>query len=273
MEGQTYIDNIDIYTQYGVWITKDGYNDLLLFPDLIEPEKNIWNEEDGIEVDLEHPILNAKEVIIPFAAGDPLPDTEEFIRFLSRPGYRILRIPSLGKEWELRLLAQTANKTYPGANLFSLRFADDSSPRVEIYEPAAGGGISLPGSPYSIDGQPFDKYGIVVESGRDSLLQMAAVKQNLTQQFSTIDGRMYDVGQLRFNSKEVTFKCCFITASMELFWQCYTAFFNDLIQPKERQLHYNSTGKSYPCYYKQTSGFRMLHNNGRVVAEFSLTLT
>ena len=56
MRGELYIDGKDAYTDFGVWITEGGYDGLLPFPELVEPDRNDWPDEDGIEPDLEKPI-------------------------------------------------------------------------------------------------------------------------------------------------------------------------------------------------------------------------
>lgn len=55
MTGYCYIDGIDIYDEFGVIVEGDGYDELLSFPSLKEPDKNDWPEENGIEVDLSEP--------------------------------------------------------------------------------------------------------------------------------------------------------------------------------------------------------------------------
>ena len=112
----------------------------------------------------------------------------------------------------------------------------------------------------------------MVEEGRDDVLRSAAVRQNLTRRFSTMDGVLYDADTVVFEGKDVTFKCCLVTDTIERFWRCYTAFFNDLIRPGERSLGYAGTGRSYGCYYKSTSGWTLAGLSGRVVVEFTLTL-
>lgn len=98
------------------------------------------------------------------------------------------------------------------------------------------------------------------------------MRQNLTRRFSTMDGVLYDADTVVFEGKDVTFKCCLVTDTIERFWRCYTAFFNDLIRPGERSLGYAGTGRSYGCYYKSTSGWTLAGLSGRVVVEFTLTL-
>ena len=40
MRGELYIDGKDAYTDFGVWITEGGYDGLLPFPELVEPDRN-----------------------------------------------------------------------------------------------------------------------------------------------------------------------------------------------------------------------------------------
>lgn len=270
MTGAFYIDGIDIYAKYGVVITDGGYNDLLCFPALKDPDVNDWPEEDGIEVDLDAPALEAKEVTVSFACN--YPDAGDFIFMISQPGYHTLRITELAKEWRLRLLTQTACKDYSRAVTFSLKFADDFPGRSGNYAPASGGGLLLPVSEYEIDDVPFSRYGIEVIGGWDDLLKSPTVKQNLTRSFATSDGQLYDADHVVFNSKETTLKCCLSAVSTAKLWQCYTAFFNDLIQPGERLLYWDYTAEEYPCYYKKSSGFKVVSLRDPVVLEFNLTL-
>ncbi len=274
MKGKCFIDNIDIYDRYGVVIRKDGYKDLLTFPALKEPGKNDWPEEDGVEVDLDSPRLQTKTVTLPFVAKNPFFEVNDFIAFITKPGYRTIRIPTLGKEWKIRMNSQTENKIHPKATNFSLQFIDDAptGARMKTYTPVPGSGLTLMQSAYELDAVPFDKYGVVVESGLDDLLKSPTAKQNLAQSLITSDGQVYDADHLVFNSKETTLKCLFITSSVQKFWECYYAFFNDWIQPKERTLYCEHTGEEYPCYYKKSSGFQIEEMSSRFVCSFNLTI-
>ena len=270
MIGAFYIDGIDIYARYGVVIASGGYNDLLAFPALKEPEANDWPEEDGVEVDLSAPVLEAKEIVIPFASDQP--DAGDFIYMISQPGYHTLRITELAKEWQLRLLTQTAGKDYSQAVTFSLKFADDFPGRPDTITTVSGSGLSLPVSEYEIDDVPLSEYGIEVVGGWDDLLKSPTVKQNLSRSFATSDGKFYDADMLVFSSKETTLKCCLSAVSLAKFWECYTAFFNGLIQPAERLFYWDYVCEEYPCYYKKSTGFKVLSLADKIVIEFNLTL-
>lgn len=272
MKEQLFIDKEEVFTRFGVSLGAGAFDELLAFPALKEPAKNNWPEEEGIEVDLETPCLQPKEVSLSFLREGPESAADSFIAFVGRPGYRTFRIPALQKEWRLRLLSQsTLQLNDAQAAAFTLKLADDF-PYRPVGGAAAGGGLGLPVSDFTLDGVSLERYGLVVESGRDECLRSASVKQGLTRQFAGSDGVLYDTGQVVFDSKEVTLRCCLAAVSMERFWACYDAFFHALVQPGERLLRFEPEGRAYACYYKQTSGFRLLSSDGPVVAGFSLAL-
>ena len=287
MTDNCYIDGQSTRLRFGVWITRGGYSDLLAFPALKEPEENDWPEEDGVEVDLSDPRLQPKEVSITFFAHTNVGATD-FVAFLATPGYRTLRIPSLGRQWRLRLAEQPANRVYPTATSFTLKFVEDVplrpgsenarrfSKNVGSFAENAGRFAENVGrfsaSRYRLDNVPFSDYGVVIDISRSALLSAPAAKLNMNREVLTADGQIYDAGCHFFQKKEVTFQCHFKAVSMEAFWQSYDAFFTALIQPEERQLYVEEIGRAFPCYYKSSSGFRVLTLSGPVVVAFNLTL-
>lgn len=270
MRNNCYIDGISTWDKFGVWVTKGGYSDLLTFPALVDPEKNDWPEEDGIEVDLVEPKIQAKEIRVSFLASKADIDVCDFIAFISAPGYHTLRVPSLNREWRLRLSTQTKNIRYRNACDFSLTFVEDIPVRYAVTLPDPG--LIVRDCGYELDGISFADYGVVIDTAKDELLKSPAVKKNLNRKIGTKDGQIYDVDHLVFSSKESTFKCHFKAVSMTAFWKCYDAFFSALIQPEERQLYVDSLCETYPCYYKKSSGFKVLSLRSPVIVEFNLTL-
>ena len=264
------MDNISAWHEYGVWIGRGGYDALLAFPTLKEPEANDWPEEDGIEADLSAPRLEAKEASVPFIASRPGMDVNNFIAFLSRPGYRALSLPAIGWTWNVRLLSEPAHREYGRLTAFSLRFAQDT-PSVP---PEAGPlpGLTVRRSLYEIDGKPLSDYGVVVLSARDGVLRSPEAKKNLSRQIRAVNGQIYDAGHLVFQGKEVTFKCCLKAVAMENFRQCYNAFFGHLIKPGQRELYVEYLDETYPFYYKSTSGWKLHLARSFVMAEFSFTV-
>ena len=156
MRGELYIDNQDAYTDFGVWITRGGYDGLLPFPELVEPGRNDWPDEDGIEPDLEKPTLKPRELNITFVRSVDGRSAGALVEHLSKPGYHLFRIPSLGREWSLRLIQSPAYEDWDTLEAFTLRFAEDRPVRpssVAIPE----GRAYVPPSEYELDGVPLDR--------------------------------------------------------------------------------------------------------------------
>lgn len=288
MINNLYIDSLPARSRFGVWITRGGYADLLRFPSLREPETNDWPEEDGVEVDLSEPRLEEKEVSISFLATTNTGATD-FAAYLADAGYHDFRIPSLGRSWRLRLESQPRNAVYPTATDFSLRFVEDVPLRPAensvgrrnksvghnfryAQQIFAGAGTDFSAERYLLDDVPFARYGVTIDISRSALLSAPTAKVNMNRKVLTADGQIYDAGCLFFQKKEATFQCHFRAATVEEFWQGYDAFFAALIQPGERQLYVREIGRSFPCYYKSSSSFKILTLSGPVVVSFSLTL-
>lgn len=271
MTGECTIDDMDLYSSFGIIITEDGYNDLLTFPALTEPEKNNWMDEDGIEVDLSNPTLKPREIKMPFFATDRA-GASEFMTFLGQPGYRHFSIPALQKEWDFRLTKHSANQIVGNVDAFTLVFVEDKFTKSESSLPTNGIGIWVPQSTYSIDGKYLHEYGVVVNSDLSDFFKMPAIKQNLTQSFFGVDGQEYDTKAVFFSEKEVTFDCTLFAQDVDLFWLQYNTFFNSLVEPGERTLYSDETEQEYPCYYKKSSNFKLDSLIGRVIVSFKLTL-
>ena len=265
------IDGINMSERFGVFISRGGYNKLLTFPSVKDPESNDWPEYDGIEVDLSDPKYGAVTAEISFVAGNRNIFVSDFINFVSMPGRRVLRIISLGREWVVRLLTNPQLTDYIGVTSFSLEFSIDDPVLPSLSDPE-GGGINIPVSAYELDGIPFDRFGIVIEKGLDDIIKMPAIKKTLSSAYRTSNGIEYDAELVKFSSKEVTLKGCFITSDIPRFWACYEAFFGALIQPGLRYLYVDYMGDEYPCYYKKSDDFEIEYLSAYTIVSFSITL-
>ena len=91
------MDGVDVYATYGAFVVQDGYKGLVQWPALKEPDSNDWAEEDGIEVDLSAPVLDAKEVRLEMAfLGDLLAPAGVAVRPEPRAGVEQMHVPVLG---------------------------------------------------------------------------------------------------------------------------------------------------------------------------------
>lgn len=272
MKGLWFIDNIDIYKEFGVGIEKGGYNDLFRVPSFKSPEANEWHENDGIEIDLEAPKLQNKQVSIRFATAQH-DLVNNFIAMLSEPGYRNLYIPSLGKTWQLRLASEANNQMWKGGQRHEFIFFDDNPRRFIRNNQPAGHGMRLQPSFYSIDGIRLDQYGIVTEKSRSDLFKMPVIRPNLESDISVIDGKIVHTETANMRPKNVALKLCFYCSDMQTFWQNYSAFFYQMTKPGQRTFYIKEAEEEIPCYYMGTSDFQYTREGEKVILKFTLNLT
>lgn len=273
MTGYCYIDNVDIFAQYGVIIAENGYDDFLTFPALVEPEVNDWAEYHGIEVDLSDLTFQPREISVPFAVISGR-NWRDFYTLLTASGYRSVNIPALQKTWNLRVSEMPAFEGFSEGSIFQIKFVEDV-PVINRTYPAAAGTAPLVCA-VSMDGKTMDKYGIIIEDGLNDLQKPAPLKKALTRKTSTANGQVYDTQMVRFAEKEVTFKCCLAPSGshkggeMAAFWNLYDAFFGDLTKPGERKIGYG--GRLFPAFYRKSGNFRLHAHAGEVVCSFDVTL-
>lgn len=266
MTGNCYIDGRDIYTDFGIIVEGDGYDELFSFPTRVEPDKNDWAEEHGIEPDLSNPLLQAQEITIDFALLDGR-RWQSFYAFLAEPGYRTINIPALGRTWMLRVVEMPELDMYDEADIFSVKFAEDVREVPSGYPAANAGGLLA--SVVSLDGKSLDKYGIIVTTGLEEFERAPKLKKALTRTNSLQNGQVYDTDFVRYVEKEVTFGCCLNGIQATDFWNLYDAFFGDLLKTGTRKIGYG--GKEYSAFYRKTGNWKLHSHNGGMVCEFDLT--
>lgn len=272
MTGKLYIDGIDVYSSYGVFITEDGYKELLAYPSLKTVDSNDWAEEDGIEPDLSSPVLDTREFNIKFAYHGTYARFGAFVEMLSdNAAYHVFDFREIGRTFQLRLVNQQNLSLAFNLGLFALKFADDFP--LDGYntylEPLS---TVTPQTGYELDGINFSDYGIHVLQGSEAeILKSPAVKKNLLQNIASQNGAFYDGEFVVFQTKEVKLKCLMRAETLSEFWRNYDAFLYDLVRPNERKLYVDSTGYEYPCYYKSCSANKFCPAN-KIWFEFSLVL-
>lgn len=301
MVGYWYIDGIDIYTTYRVGITKDGINDLFIFPAMKDMYSNSWPENDGVDIDLSDPKLKNKTVGISFASvTQDNEKIDDFLDFLITPGYRTLTVTSIGRSWSLRLNKESARNVEPNCQEFTLQFYDDFPRDLLLIYPyvlgsetkdliitqddkflismsnskttARGHGFNMLRSDYQIDDISFSDYGLIVNKGRSEVYKMPDMKTNLEVDINTQDGVAYNTSFYAFKEKDVTLECSFYTSTLDMFWNNYVAFFSALVQPEERLLDINYMNDVFECYYKSSSNFKFIKHPSYILCQFSLTL-
>ena len=108
MLDKIYIDSIDIYAQYGAFVSEGGYNELIAYPSLKSVKSNDWQEEDGIEADLSEPVLDTKEFSMKFVFTGKNYRLGGFIELLSDKAYHTFNFKEIGRTYRLMIFRWTA---------------------------------------------------------------------------------------------------------------------------------------------------------------------
>ena len=270
MKHSFYIDGLDAYTEWGVFVHEGGYNGLVQWPALKTPESNDWPESDGIEVDLTDPKLDTRTFSIQFAGTQEF-SVRSIVDYLSDDAYHVFDFREIGLTRTLRLTNNPARHTVGRLKTFTLDFADDSPLDGYTYEaPTRLSDCWQTG--FEIDGKPLSDYGVwVAEGAHDEIVKSPSVKQNLLVNTPAINGALYDGEQVFFKEKEVRLKC-HIKADTATFWRNYLALLYDLTQPGERTFYYERRIEEYPCHYKSASVTAFALVGGQVWCDFEITL-
>lgn len=272
MTGRLYIDGYDAYTQWGVYVVNDGWNELIAHPPLKAVDSNDWQELDGIEADLSAPKLNTKEATLKLAVGGLFGNVMELIELLADGAYHTFNCAYIGRQYKLRM-TQMPNLDYAKRLGFvSIKLCDDFPLDGYIYQAPASDMNSV--SDYLLDSDPFTKYGCrILKGSLSEVMKAAAIKPNLLRNIPSQSGAIYDGGgAVTFKSKDVKLNCLMRANTLAGLWRNYDALLYDLIRPGERMLEVDELEQTFPCHYKSTS-VSAFYPTDKIWLEFAITLT
>ncbi len=149
LSGRWYLDGVDIYSSYGLFI-EEGSADFLKFAPKKQSIEHDWQDSNGREVDLSRVFLDQREGVLDMAIiattmSDFFTKQDGFIAHMTRPGLRRLELNSHGSRSYYIYYKETNNykavKALTGqmtgyfAHRFSLVLVEP-----EPADPNAGGG-------------------------------------------------------------------------------------------------------------------------------------
>lgn len=270
MIGKLYIDGIDTYSQFGVFVAEGGYDELVVYAPVKSVVSNNWHEEDGEEFDLSFPVLDSREFSIDFAAHGSNYGLWAFVELFADKAYHIFEFKQLGRTYQLRLVSMPNLNEFKQFGTFSLRFAYDFPLKDYVYKPPISSIFNHQG--FELDKRSLSDYGVMVlEGALDEIKKSPTVKKNLLINTNSLSGAVYDDKMVTFETKDVKINCFMRVNTLAEFWCNYDALLFDLTRPGERVLYVNNTECEYPCYYKSCSVSRF-HPIGKIWFEFSLNL-
>lgn len=252
MEGRLYIDGIDVYATFGVYVCDGGWDGLVAMPPLKDVDGEDWPEEDGVEADLDAPVLDYREASVTFAVRGFGSFYFDFLNLLSDGAYHEFDCASIGRKYTLRMVSHTSLDYARMLGKVTVKFADDFPLDGYVYEEPESGLAADYG--YTLDGRPFTAYGVRILQGTlAEVLKPAKVKENLSVDLGSLSGLVYDGENVLYSSKDVKLYCLMRADTLGGLWRNYDALLYDLIRPDERVLRVNSIGQEFPFYYKSCS--------------------
>lgn len=271
MTERLYIDDVDVYSAYGMYILDQGYNDLVAMPPLKDVESNDWQEDDGIEADLSEPLLDSRNVTLRFVIIKGFASCASLVEALSDGAYHEFRCESIGRVYNLRLVSHPEFSTKEGLQFLEMTFADDFP--LADYEYVAPESSIPEYADYTLDGNPFTDYGVrILEGTLDDIKRMPDVKLNLLTANSVTEGVTYDSLRVTYQAKDVRLYGLMRASTLSELWQNWDALLHDLVQPDERILGVQALGDEYPFYYKSCQVTRF-YPTGKIWLEFVLNIT
>lgn len=287
MTGKTIVDGVDIFTQYGAYLTFGSYEGLVQFPRTKSVNLVSWREVDGDEADLSELHFDSRSITLNFAIRGDYSAIEAFYSWIGNNPYRVWNIVPLGVSLPLRLASMSGLDTAITLHSFSALFYCDQS-LLDSYTYQAPSSSITGTDTCKLDGVLLSSYGVRVARGTaNSAAFCGAVKPLLARNISTVDGTLYDEGeesdaQNTFASRDITLQCNITAPSATLFWRNWKALFYNLTKQNgsatyvtdkcARQLYIDSVDDTFKCFYKECSVSNIvIGSNGGVWVDFSLT--
>lgn len=260
MEGRVTTDGVDLYTEFGVFVSRGGYAGLISHPQLKEPYTNDWPEEHGVEADLSSPKLDKREFRMNFGfTGEPT-RVYSFVRFICDGAYHDFSFVDIGREYRLRVVSTPAVTQISGTGVISVTFSDDFPLRdytSEFTPPTQADdecdfsvGDFFGTSPYV----PLSAFGVkVLEGTYSEITRPSDVKKNLSSWTSSENGVHYDGLRVRFGKKDVRMYCLMRASSLAALWERWNGLLAYISRSGYRGLHVESMMRTYKCWYKSCS--------------------
>jgi len=271
MTGLTTIDGIDIYVEFGAFVS--SYADMIAFPSLKEPDFNDWHEDDGIDVDMLEPALDSKEFDLQFGISE-FNNIDALLELLSDGAYHTFVFNEIEITKSLRLTSHPKNKVLISLGEFTLKFADDF-PLEGFVPDTSSPTLSVAG--FEIDNKDFlSYYNVQVLDGiKEELSKAPDVKENLYVNVKRVSGATYDDGIASFKEKKLEMKCLYhtdIENAGRYWWQNYYNLLYDMVQPQQRILYVDYQQNEHSFYYDSSKVSKLKIIGNRIWIEFSLFL-
>lgn len=269
MTGKFRVDTIESST-YGIIISEGSYENILQFPSLKKPDINNWDEEDGIEVNLNNPVVENKEISITFVSTSYV-NIDNILYLFKTGAYHTFYFYDINMTKSLRFVRYDKRKgEYNKITEATLVFSEDNP---EIINATPSSTLS---SMYdnSIDNNLLSNYGVLIlEGSYDELIQNPNPKKKLIIESETISGLSYPDNIVKNDAKDIKLNCLMLASTIEECKDNMNALLYLLTRPGLRTLYSFDIGTDNSFYYKsmQINKFTT-YQRVKIWCEFSLNI-
>lgn len=263
--GKILIDGVDIKSTYGAYIVDGGYNDVPEFPEMKEPEKNEWFEDNSVEIDLSAPCVESQKVSLRFMMNGTIGNVQSLVDFLMSNRTHIMEMIDVSRIRSLRI-----------DNVSASSISSICSIRVNLYDDDPRGGLEyvIPVSSHkdtglSIDDVDVSQYGCLLTGSIDGLFPDTSMKENKLQDSCNFDGQEHsNTSGVYVEKGDMRVRLVMRAETNEDFWHKRDALFLDLVKTGERTITWRE--RSVKVYYKSCNSVDFDYS-GRCWWEFELT--
>lgn len=248
------IDGQDTMTAFNAYVVDGGLRGLMAWPALKQPQKNEWHEEDGQDVDLSNPVLDARNFSIQMASPDAYAAIAAIRTRMSQSAYHSITVYGSQRYTVARFVSASNVNALNNLATFSLNFCADDPFQYEYMTPAstlqADNSYKI-NNPANTGMIPLTRYGVRILKGTaQSFLFIPEARTGAAiVDTAYADGAEYDDAPTTYRSPEVTLRCLMHERSVSALNRNYDALLHDLVRPGARQLYTSVTGRTYSCHY------------------------
>lgn len=217
-----YIDGVDAFSEYGVYITESGYSQVLTWPSAKSVDGNDWAECDGIEEDLSEIFLDTRKIAVSLCFSASQAEFLSFFYMLNEKPIHRFSFSLIGREFNARVISTSGLEYALGLSTITIT--------LECYE------SFFPLDDYGHLVAPLDKNGtlpqtqlvklddvnlcrydtLVLQGLLNTAMLPASTKDNLIVRRSRMHGAGYDSeGDVKVKSFEIRLSCLTKAESME----------------------------------------------------------
>lgn len=301
-----YIDGIDAAVAYGVAVAKGGYNGIVQFPEMVEPNKVEWPEESGFEPDLLSPRLKPKESVrVDFICSNAPAGTDAMISALRDGSHHVFNFKEIAVTVPLRYKQVVNRNRLNTLETFSLEMALDSGfldeSVLQIYEGESSDiefnekklyfnkqllifylyeswlrpivKIQHKTTGLLLDGADISEFCCAALEGTDAEIgKPAPQKDNLIIKTYGMNGQLYPDENTVKGSRDVALPILLRAVNATEFWKKYTALLSALVAGGNRTLTWG--GVTHKCYYQRqtVNEFTRSHASNEIWCKFDLVL-